>query len=149
MYIHIYIYTVSVRFQSRDIPVKQFILLYNIERPENDGLTVETCSPIRIYENIFEQNILYNYCLYNYCLYATVNGSPWHWRTIYCIHRHLTCYKYFGLLMACLWSADGLSMACRWPADGLPMACWWPADGLPMACRWPADGLPMACWWPA
>ena len=34
--------------------------------------------------------------------YIIVNGIPWHWRTIHCIHRHLSFYKYFGLMMACI-----------------------------------------------
>jgi hypothetical protein len=34
--------------------------------------------------------------------YTTVDGIPWHWRTIHCIHRQLSFYKYFGLMMACL-----------------------------------------------
>ena len=35
--------------------------------------------------------------------YTTVNGIPWHWRTIHCIHRNLSFfYKYFVLMMACI-----------------------------------------------
>jgi len=32
----------------------------------------------------------------------TVNGIPQHRWTIHCIHRHLSFYKYFGLMMACI-----------------------------------------------
>ena len=34
--------------------------------------------------------------------YATVNGIPWHWRTIHCIERYSRFCKSLGLMMACI-----------------------------------------------
>jgi len=33
---------------------------------------------------------------------TTVNGIPWHWRTMHCVQRHLRFCKYLGLMMACI-----------------------------------------------
>jgi len=40
--------------------------------------------------------------VYNVLSNTTVNGIPWHWRIMQCIHRHSCFYKYFGLMMACI-----------------------------------------------